>query len=179
MLGRLETILPPGWSWGKLDELVAYSQNGISKRRSSIGCPTHVLRLADIREGRINEAAPRDINLSDEEVTKYLLRDGDLLCIRVNGSRSLTGRLVHVRAHKVWAYCDHFIRFRLKPEITESKYVAYYFNTQAVRAYLSKHMVSTAGQNTVSQGTMLDIAVPVAPLDQQQVIVAELGPVNT
>ena len=174
LLGRLVNTLPSGWLWKQFGELVTHSQNGISKRRSAIGNPTPVLRLADIREGMINESAPRDIKLSDEEVNKYVLRDGDLLCVRVNGSRSLTGRLVYVRTHNVWAYCDHFIRFRLKHEITEPKYVVYYFNTQVVRAYLSKHMVSTAGQNTVSQGTMLGVAVPVAPLDQQQVIVSEL-----
>ncbi|MDE3117451.1 MAG: restriction endonuclease subunit S [Nitrospirota bacterium] len=155
-------------------ELVAHSQNGISKRRSSTGNPIPVLRLADIREGRINESASRDIKLSDEEVNKYVLRDGDLLCIRVNGSRSLTGRLVYFKTPKVWAYCDHFIRFRVNPEISDSKYIAYYFQTEAVRAYLNKHMVSTAGQNTVSQGTMLDIAVPVPPVHQQQTVVGEI-----
>ena len=174
VLGRLVDTLPSGWLWKQFGELVTYSQNGISKRRSAIGNPTPVLRLADIREGMINESAPRDIKLSDQEVNKYVLRDGDLLCIRVNGSRSLTGRLVYFRTTKVWTYCDHFIRFRLKPEISDSKYIAYYFQTQAVRAHLSKHMVSTAGQNTVSQATMLGIAVPVPSLHQQQVIVAEI-----
>lgn len=174
LLGRLVDTLPSGWLWKQFGELVAHSQNGISKRRSAIGNPTAVLRLADIREGMINESAPRDIKLSDEEVNKYVLRDGDLLCIRVNGSRSLTGRLVCFRTPKVWTYCDHFIRFRLKPEISDSKYIAYYFQTQAVRAHLSKHMVSTAGQNTVSQGTMLGIAVPVPSMHQQQIIVAEI-----
>ncbi len=35
-------------------------------------------------------------------------------------------------------------------------------------------MVSTAGQNTVSQGTVLGVAVPVAPVNQQRAIVAEI-----
>ena len=166
--------LPSGWLWKPFGEVVTHSQNGVSKRRSTNGAPTPVLRLADIREGEVDESSPREIKLSDQELSKYALRDGDLLCVRVNGSRSLTGRLVYFRSRKVWAYCDHFIRFHVKSEVADSKYLAHYFNTEAVRRYLGKHMVSTAGQNTVSQGTMLGVAVPFAPVNQQRDIVAEI-----
>jgi len=174
VLDQRADTLPSGWLWKPFGELVTHSQNGISKRRSTTGTPTPVLRLADIREGEIVESSPREIRLCDEELSKYVLRDGDLLCVRVNGSRTLTGRLVYFRSRKLWAYCDHFIRFRLESEIAVSKYFAHYFNTEAVRSYLGKHMVSTAGQNTVSQGTMLGIAVPLAPVNQQRTIVAEI-----
>jgi type I restriction enzyme S subunit len=174
VLDQQADTLPSGWLWKPFGELVTHSQNGISKRRSTTGTPTPVLRLADIREGEIVESSPREIRLCDEELSKYALRDGDLLCVRVNGSRTLTGRLVYFRSRKLWAYCDHFIRFRLESEITESKYFAHYFNTEAVRSYLGKHMVSTAGQNTVSQGTILGVAVPLAPVNQQRSIVEEI-----
>ena len=170
---RVDT-LPSGWLWKLFGELVTHSQNGVSKRRSVTGNPTPVLRLADVREGEIDESSPREIRLSDEEIKKYVLQVGDLLCVRVNGSRSITGRLVYFRSRKVWAYCDHFIRFRLNPDIGYSKYLAHYFNTEAVRRYLGEHMVSTAGQNTVSQGTVLGVAVPVAPVNQQRAVVAEI-----
>ncbi|MDH4303963.1 MAG: restriction endonuclease subunit S [Nitrospira sp.] len=174
VLDQRADTLPSGWLWKPFGELVTHSQNGISKRRSTTGTPTPVLRLADIREGEIVESSPREIRLCDEELSKYALRDGDLLCVRVNGSRTLTGRLVYFRSRKLWAYCDHFIRFRLESEIAESKYFAHYFNTEAVRSYLGKHMVSTAGQNTVSQGIMLGVAVPLAPVNQQRAIVEEI-----
>ncbi len=170
---RVDT-LPSGWLWKLFGELVTHSQNGVSKRRSVTGNPTPVLRLADVREGEIDESSPREIRLSDEEIKKYVLQVGDLLCVRVNGSRSITGRLVYFRSRKVWAYCDHFIRFRLNPDIGYSKYLAHYFNTEAVRRYLGEHMVSTAGQNTVSQGTVLGVVVPVAPVNQQRAVVAEI-----
>jgi type I restriction enzyme, S subunit len=166
--------LPAGWLWKPFGQLVRHSQNGISKRQSSTGTPTRVLRLADVRDGEVDESSPREIKLSDEEIGKYAVLAGDLLCVRVNGSRSLTGRLVYFRSRKEWAYCDHFIRFRLNPDIADAKYLAYYFDTEAVRRYLGNHMVSTAGQNTVSQGTMFGVAVPLAPPNQQRAIVAEI-----
>jgi type I restriction enzyme S subunit len=42
--------LPEGWEWVNFGEIVVESQNGIAKRRSDHGTPTHVLRLSDIFE---------------------------------------------------------------------------------------------------------------------------------
>jgi type I restriction enzyme S subunit len=160
------------WRWTTLGELVHQAQNGLSKRRGS-GTPTHVLRLADIANGAIDESSPRDIELTSDYIAKYSLQCGDRLCIRVNGIRGLTGCMVHFSARQRWTYCDHFIRFKLNKS-ADPKYIAHFFNTEKARTHLDKHTVSTADQNTVSQPTMLSVPVPLASIDQQECIVAEL-----
>ncbi|NKE64841.1 hypothetical protein RAMLITH_03325 [Ramlibacter sp. RBP-2] len=157
-----------------LRDLLTESQNGLSKRSGDEGEATAVLRLADISSGAIDETAPRDILLTSKEVRKYTLRPGDLVCIRVNGSKSLVGRVIPFRSTRKWAYCDHFIRFRPRQDVVDSLYLAHYFQTEAVRRYVELNMVSSAGQNTVSQGTMLDVPVPLLSLADQRLVVAEI-----
>ena len=154
-------------------DLLESSQNGLSKRRGD-GDPVRVLRLADIVDGQIDESDPREINLNSKEIEKYQLQRGDLVCVRVNGSPSLVGRLVPFQSASRWAYCDHFIRFRPKADVVDTRYLNHYFSTQTVRRHVELNMVSSAGQNTVSQGTMLGIPVPLPPLDEQSCIVAEI-----
>jgi type I restriction enzyme S subunit len=156
-----------------LSDLLLESQNGLSKRHGE-GVPVAVLRLADILDGQIEESSPRTINLSGREIAKYGLQQGDLVCIRVNGSKALVGRVIPFKSAKQWAYCDHFIRFRPKHEVVDFRYLTHFFSTQAVRRHVELNMVSSAGQNTVSQGTMLSISVPLPPLARQREIVAEI-----
>ncbi len=163
-----------GHSLVPLRHLILESQNGLSKRSGSDGVETPVLRLADITAGAIDESDPREIRLTAKELAKYALQHGDLVCIRVNGSKALVGRVIQFRANSVWAYCDHFIRLRPNQALVDHRYLAYYFNSQTVRRHIELNMVSSAGQNTVSQGTMLDIPVPCPELETQREIVAEL-----
>ncbi|MFP5484417.1 MAG: restriction endonuclease subunit S [Gammaproteobacteria bacterium] len=163
-----------GHSVVPLRDLILESQNGLSKRSGADGVETPVLRLADIKAGAIDESDPREIRLTEKELAKYALQHGDLVCIRVNGSKALVGRVIQFRANRVWAYCDHFIRLRPNQALVDHRYLAHYFNSQTVRRHIELNMVSSAGQNTVSQGTMLDIPVPCPGLETQREIVAEL-----
>ena len=163
-----------GHSVVPLNDLILESQNGLSKRSGADGVETPVLRLGDIKAGAIDESDPREIRLTAKELAQYALQQGDLVCIRVNGSKALVGRVIQFRANRVWAYCDHFIRFRPNQALIDHRYLAHYFNSQTVRRHIELNMVSSAGQNTVSQGTMLDIPVPCPGLETQREIVAEL-----
>jgi len=86
----------------------------------------------------------------------------------------LVGRVVPFRSSRTWAYCDHFIRLRPRHDLVDFRYLALFFETGLVRRYVDLNMVSSAGQNTVSQGTMLDVAVPLVPLAEQREIVEEI-----
>jgi type I restriction enzyme S subunit len=168
--------LPEGWVWATFGQVICLSQNGTGTRRSQEeGEPTIVLRLADIVNGEtISLEDVRRIKLKDDEVEKYRLLENDLLCIRVNGSPNLVGRMIPFKASsEPIVFCDHFIRFRLAiPEITP--FLSMCFDMDRVRRYVDINKVSSAGQNTVSQGTMAAIAVPLPSLTEQQHIMHEV-----
>lgn len=156
------------------EEIVTSSQNGISKRNGSEGSEIKVLRLADITTLEIDNSTPRTIKLNEKELDKYRLKEGDLVIIRVNGSINLVGRLIYVNKineEEVWAFCDHFIRFTLNKDLCMPKFYYYFFQLQKIRKFINHNMVSSAGQNTVSQGTIKSISVPLTSIEEQHQIV--------
>ena len=159
------------------EQFIEVSQNGLSKRSGTKGCEFKVLRLADIDNNTINVSNPRKILMDKNEIDKYKLLNNDLVCIRVNGSKDLVGRLVYVSKedeNNDWAFCDHFIRFKLESIKAFSKFYYYYFLTIKVRKYIHDNMVTSAGQNAVSQVTIKKILVPDCPIKEQLQIVQEL-----
>jgi len=167
--------LPEGWVWATVEQLTILSQNGTGRRRSELGTPTIVLRLADIVDCEaIRFGDVRRIKLQEDEVEKYKLLKGDLLCIRVNGSPDLVGRVIHFTgSDEPITFCDHFIRFRLAfAELAQ--FLTMNFHTDRVRKYIDLNKVSSAGQNTVSQTTINAAILPLPPLAEQNRIVAEV-----
>jgi type I restriction enzyme, S subunit len=159
------------------DEYVESSQNGLSKRKGTTGEEFKVLRLADITNNMINDSDPRSILMDENEINKYKIVEEDLICVRVNGSKDLVGKLIHASNKNEkdnWAFCDHFIRFKLDSSKAYAKFFHYYFSTLEVRKYIQENMVTSAGQNTVSQVTIKNVMVPDFSKDEQVNIVKEL-----
>jgi len=166
--------IPEGWTWAVFEQLTINSSNGLSKRSSNIGEPHIVLRLADIFEGEISIENSRKIKLLGSEVEKYQLKQQDLICIRVNGSVNLVGRLIRNKSSEIITFCDHFIRFEIAHSTVLKNYLWLFFKTQDVRKFIELNMVSSAGQNTVSQTTMNSVFVSLPPLAEQEKIVEEV-----
>lgn len=170
-MNSLAANLPGGWATAAFGDFWGHAQNGCSARRGS-GVPTVVLRLADVStDGTIAETSLREIALPEAERAKYALRPGDLLAFRVNGSTHITGQVACYRGPRDYAFCDHFIRIRLTPGGLDPQFAAFFLRTSPARREVMARMVSTAGQNTVSQGTLAAVRVPVPPPAEQRRIV--------
>lgn len=163
--------LPSNWVSTCLGYAYFDSQNGISKRKGEAGKPLVVLRLADITDGRVNSIEKRSILLTALELNKYQLFANDILVVRVNGSPELCGRFIHIQADGSWTYCDHFIRLRTDSRLINSKYLCCFAESQVARNYIREEMVSSAGQNTVSQGTVFHTPLALPPTEEQNEIV--------
>lgn len=166
--------LPEVWCWATLEQMTNETANGFGKRQQANGEPSIVLRLADITNGKIDLINTRKVNASEDEIEKYRLNQSDLLAIRVNGSPELVGRFVHVSGFETPVlYCDHFIRIRLvAPEM--ASWLRYYADTERFRKHVERTKVSSAGQNTISQGTLLPFAIPLPPQDELKEIVSQI-----
>src|SRR5262249_21290944 len=155
--------------------LCTFAQNGCSTRHSTSGLPTVVLRLADVStDGRIAGKNLREIKLSEQDRQKYTLKCGDLLAYRVNGSPRIAGQVIHYPGPDGYAFCDHFIRFRTDNTALDPEFASLAFRVPVVRQLIEARMVSSAGQNTVSQSSFAEISFPLPPLAEQRRIVAKI-----
>jgi type I restriction enzyme S subunit len=160
-------------SQARLGQFIETAGNGLSKREGDEGDWTNVLRLTDLSQGQFAPEKPRQIRLTSKEVEKYRLTEGELVVIRVNGSANLVGRSFCFKASDLWAFCDHFIRIKLKPTF-DPDFAALFLNSPPIRSIIEHKFVSTSGQKTISQKTLEELPAPQTSLEQQHEIVRHI-----
>jgi type I restriction enzyme S subunit len=165
--------LPPSWAWTRIGDLQPEFQNGASSRGEVGGTPTIVLRLADVANGQISLEKPRQLLLTDRTREKYRAARGDILVVRVNGSKEITGQLIPCNIDDL-VYCDHFIRMRIANNLVAPRFLATLGSSSIVRRQIEQSLVSTAGQNTINQGRLRSVVIPLPPRAEQERIIAAI-----
>lgn len=166
--------VPASWQWIEIADLQPEFQNGASSRGDKGGVPIVVLRLADIKNRRIDLHDPRSIAIDNKQVAKYRLEAGDTLITRVNGSADIVGTFIPVEIALDAIYCDHFIRMRVDSARLAPAYTALVGESELVRDQIRNLFITTAGQKTVNQTHIRSLRIPLPPLAEQRRIVAKL-----
>ena len=110
--------LPAGWVWTSLDTMSWDSGYGTSAKCSYESTGPGVLRIPNVQNGALDledlKFAPSELILPGKDA----IREGDMLVIRTNGSKSLIGRAAVVLASptNTISFASYLIRFRLVNE---------------------------------------------------------------
>ncbi len=160
----------------KLGDFILSYRNGFGRRPKELEKDgVIVLRLADISGGIINLDTPRRVDMSKEELGTYQVTKGDLLFVRVNGSKELVGRCaVFEDVGEPIAYNDHIIRVKLNDEIFPD-YAKLITETKKVRDIIVEKASTSAGQLTINQETIGSIEIPLIPIDKQKKLVEDFS----
>lgn len=164
--------LPPGWKWQSLDEISWSTSYGTSAKCTSTEGMVPVLRIPNVRGGRIDlrdlKWAPPDFNLPAEDS----LARGDLLVVRTNGSESLIGvGAVVLHALPVLTYfASYLIRFRLQPEPLLAEWINLVWQSDVVRRFVHRHKATSAGQYNVSQSKLRSLQLPIPPENERRAL---------
>lgn len=170
--------LPDGWVWCRLGAICEF-KNGISKRHSTEGSEQYVLRLADINDYAFDISNGRKIKVTNHDIEEYSLTPNDMGIIRVNGSRSNVGKAILFEGiNCICLFCDHLMRMRLF-EPSCKNYVRYALNSKLLQDMMDSLIITTAGQNTISQKSLCGIFFPLPPLEEQQRIVSKVDELMT
>ncbi len=166
--------LPSGWCWTTMDQ-VTRIQGGIQKQPSR--APKHhsfpYLRVANVLRGRLDLSEVHNIELFGDELNVLRLQCGDLLIVEGNGSKNEIGRsALWNGAIKNAVHQNHIIRARLVAG--EPQYLDYYWNSPDGSRRVGQVAGSTSGLYTLSIGKISRLPVPLAPLAEQEQIVAEV-----
>ncbi|AYA67565.1 type I restriction endonuclease subunit S [Acinetobacter sp. WCHA55] len=164
------------WATTTLDSLILESANGLSKRTGVSGDEVTILRLADFKDAVRVHGNERVIKLDEKEKKKYALEKGDILIIRVNGSVDLAGRFIEYTPYdKMEGFCDHFIRIRLDTSRVNSTYLTFVANHGDGRHYLKNSLSTSAGQNTINQGSIKGLELLLPSIQEQELVVSRVS----
>ena len=165
--------LPEGWCWCRFNDLYSLS-NGTASRGSKDGQDCAVLRLADLSNGIIDSKDIRIIKLTEKEYQSHKLQKGDIILIRVNGSKDRVATAFYYDEESTISYCDHLFCGHRTSSIIYAKYIMHLFNSAIIRKQVIPEIKTTAGQNTISQASLNSIFIPLPPLAEQKRIVNKI-----
>lgn len=117
-----------------------------------------------------------DIITVDEISEEYMLKDGDIIFVRSNGSKELVGRAVMVKnVNYPLTYSGFCIRFRnTRMDIIDSNYLLYFFRSLNFRKQLEKSSqgsnINNVNQELLSQ---IDFTFPNIELQRKVVCILD------
>jgi type I restriction enzyme S subunit len=160
----------------KFADWVQSYRNGFGRRPGNGETGPIVLRIADVSSGRIDLSSPRRGSVSAAEAATYLLSEGDLLFIRVNGARHIVGRCSVVESDipSDVIFNDHLIRVRLKDGI-DPQFAKLCMSLPGARSIIEEAASTSAGQLAISQQVLDSIDIPDLTIDEQRAFALRLG----
>lgn len=148
------------------------TQNGLSAKPNEDASATPILRISAAtsrKDAYVDESDAKFLRLTDNELQKFQLEEGDLLACRFNGNLHYVGRFALYRAEsgQVQVYPDKLIRFRVNREVLLPEYARLALNSTRAREQIEVFCATTAGNIGISAGNLKTISIPVPPVEKQ------------
>jgi type I restriction enzyme, S subunit len=161
---------PNKWEVKRLGELSSAIQYGYTAKATTERIGPKLLRITDIQNDAVDWDAVPFCEISAKETKKYRLGKNDLLFARTGATVGKSYLIFGSIPESVFA--SYLIRVRLLDDVSP-KYVAYFFRSADYWRQITETQAGI-GQPNVNGTKLAQIKIPVAPLDQQGLIVAEI-----
>ena len=171
-----DSIIPSDWKQYCLGEL-GKNKNGLNFHREDNGIKIRILGVGDFG----NLSVLRDLNALSEISMRFmpddelLLKNGDIVFVRSNGSKELVGRnlLVYPQNEKV-SFSGFCIRFRLSSDkITTAEYINLVLDNGVLKQKLQSENQGSNISN-LNQSIIDNLQISIPCKGEQQKIVAIL-----
>jgi len=169
---------PAQWEWRRLDDVALKIQYGTSARpyEQPVGFP--ILRMNNIRNGRLALDNLKYVSRDAEGVSDLMLSDGDILFNRTNSYELVGKAAVFVEAPQLAGGCtfaSYLISVSLTKEFLLPTFINMFFATSVCRkTQIEPGITQQTGQANFSGGKLRNVWVPVPPLVEQKRIVAKV-----
>ena len=163
-----------------LKNLIDKVRYGTSKKCSTEenvnSMPVYRIPNIDFKKGVLDKTDLKFASFDDSEKSSLMLKSGDILIIRSNGSLNLVGRAALVyNTDTNGLYAGYLMRLRIKDtEKLLPKFLLHFLNSGKARTYIEEKAKSTSGVNNINSEEISDLQIPVPTLAEQEKIVAEI-----
>lgn len=154
-----------GWEVGRIRDVALEVKYGTSKPAEENGQYPY-LRMNNITyEGNWDFRSLKYINLPEEELEKYIVRDGDLVFNRTN-SKELVGKTAVFDFDKEMAIAGYLIRVRFN-ERANPYYISSYLNSKHGKKTLIGMCKSIVGMANINAQELQEIRIMIPPINLQ------------
>ena len=164
-------LLPNGWKWCKLEDLVCELKYGTSEKSSSVG-KIAVLRMGNITNWGTIDYSDLVYSSNDEDIKQYSLKKNDLLFNRTNSSEWV-GKTAVYKEERPAIYAGYLIRVR--PILISSDYLNYVMNSSYYRNWCYNVKTDAVNQSNINAQKLSQLMIPVPPLKEQERIIIEIA----
>ena len=134
-----------------------------------------VLRMSNVQNGEMLydelKYLPYECAVTADDSEKWLLRKGDFLITRTNGSKDLVGKAAVFNADEIYTYASYLIRYRFDTEIVLPEYVNILFMTPIVREQIAVMRRQGGGQYNLNSDEINSIKIPVPDIPMQRKVI--------
>jgi type I restriction enzyme S subunit len=160
--------LPKGWFGARLGWMTCSVEYGTSAKSAESGaCP--VLRMGNIQNGKF-DWTDLVFTTDEDEIAKYLLREGDVLFNRTN-SPELVGKSAIFKSTQPAIFAGYLIRVNQIETIAESQYLNYFLNSHIAKQHGNIVKTDGVNQSNINGEKLVNYPFPFCSLEEQKVIV--------
>lgn len=168
--------LPSNWEWERFVNLTVNTQVGLDrgKAEQSDNFEYIYFRMNNINNnGGFNWDNLARVNLSETEIEKYRLYEGDFL-FNTRNSQDLVGKTCVIRdiPEEVVVYNNNIMRANMLIVLPE--FLDYWFRSASGKFLLNELKSSTTNISAIYQKKLFTLICPVAPMSEQHRIVAKV-----
>ncbi len=129
-----------------------------------------MLRMNNIYDGSLALSDLVYINVSDQELDTYRLKEGDLLFNRTN-SPDLVGKTALFKGSGDFVCASYIVRFRLRRDLVDPRFVCYFCNTSHSQRTFHQLATKAVAQSNINPRTLQNMfRIPVPPMPEQVAI---------
>ena len=164
-------LLPNGWEWCNLEDIVCELKYGTSEKSLSVG------KIAVLRMGNITNVGTIDYSnfvysSNNEDIKLYSLEKDDLLFNRTNSSEWV-GKTAIYKKEQPAIYAGYLIRIR--PILIFSDYLNTVMNSSYYRNWCYNVKTDAVNQSNINAQKLSQLMIPIPPLKEQERIVVEVA----
>lgn len=153
---------PMKWELINLDEvIIGTPQNGLYKHSSYYGSGTPIIRIGDFYEGRLRPHDTfRRLQTTAEEVSRYRVKDGDVLINRVNSPEFLGKSALVEGISEDTVFESNMMRLTIDKEKASPEYVVAFLNTGFAKHQIMRRAKRAINQASINQQDVMSLELP-------------------
>lgn len=153
------------WGTGTIRDIVKEAKYGTSSKAGSEGTYP-ILRMGNLTyEGAITLDDLKYIDLKDNELEKYLVKQGDILFNRTN-SKELVGKTAVYRYEQPMAFAGYLVRVRTN-EKANTEFLSAFMNSDYMKKILRLKCKNIVGMANINAQELQDFSIYIPPMELQ------------